>query len=346
MSGVSSWLQKMRKAELIELCDSVNFTDYDGMRKADIEAALDGYLTDHANEFSSESRFDPFYKTRRGNSSPVKKESASTATDLGERAKSFKRRVTKAAEELAVTDDSEAEPAATRTRSALTRTPARSSALANLPFASSVPLPPSPAVVANAIERKSVVLRSKLSEVYQGSGINETTEATRTTLSSLVAIHVLIHAFELLNLRKELLPNRYAFTIPEMPLFHMSEYPVSIPDLFLLLTSSFWGPANLWSLTSFVLPLGFAYFFNLTGKPISRSNHSKHFAYNFDPLTFNIVKALLTSVIYGQDVTFGGLVDLEHVARINSALYGGWKGPVVGTAIGALTTIYEAIIKK
>jgi hypothetical protein len=63
-------------------------------------------------------------------------------------------------------------------------------------------------------------------------------------------------------------------------------------------------------------------------------------------LTFSIVKALLTFVVYGQDVTFGGLVDLEYVARINSALYGGWQGVLVGTGIGSLVTLYEAVLKK
>jgi hypothetical protein len=51
-------------------------------------------------------------------------------------------------------------------------------------------------------------------------------------------------------------------------------------------------------------------------------------------------------VVYGQDVTFGGLVDLEYVARINSALYGGWRGVLVGTGIGSLVTVYEAVLKK
>jgi hypothetical protein len=214
-----------------------------------------------------------------------------------------------------------------------------------LSFASNVPLPPSPAVVADAIDRRTALLRSKVSQAYEESGITEQTQAARETLSSLVAIHFVIHAFELYKLRGELLPSRYAFTIPEYPVIHNSEYPVFIPDLFLLLTSRFWGPATLWSFTSLFIPLVSAYFFNLTSKPRSRS-HTQHFNYTFDPLTFNIVKALLTFVVYGQDVTFGGLVDLEYVARINSALYGGWVGPIVGSGIGALVTVYEAIIKK
>lgn len=63
-------------------------------------------------------------------------------------------------------------------------------------------------------------------------------------------------------------------------------------------------------------------------------------------MTYNLVKALLSFAVYGQDITFGGVVDLEYVARINSALYGGWAGPIVGSGIGMLLSVYEAIIKK
>ncbi len=170
-------------------------------------------------------------------------------------------------------------------------------------------------------------------------------EATRETLSNVTAIHVIISIFELYFIRKEVLADRYAFTIPPVRYLNNSEYPVKIPDLFLLLTASFWGPATLWAFTAFLIPLLASYFVNLTSKPRTRS-HSARFNYEFDPLTFNITKALLTYLVFGQDVTFGGLVDLEHVARINSALYGSWPGVLVGNAIGGLATVYEAIIKK
>jgi len=208
-----------------------------------------------------------------------------------------------------------------------------------------VPLPPSPAVIADAIDRRTIVLRSKISDAYEESGLIETAQAARETLSTVTAIHGLIGAFELFFIRPEILQDRYAFTFPAIKYITSKEHPVKIPDLFLLLTSSFWGPATLWAVTTIIVPLIAAYFFNLTSKPKSRS-HSPNFAYSFDPLTFNIVKALLLFVVFGQDVTFGGLVDLEYVARINSALYGGWQGALAGTGIGALVTIYEAIIKK
>lgn len=199
--------------------------------------------------------------------------------------------------------------------------------------------------MADAIDRRTAVLRSKISDAYEESGIIETAQATRETLSTVTAVHAIVGAFEMYFLRKEILADRYAFTIPVIKYINNSEYAVKIPDLFLLLTSSFWGPATLWAFTTILAPLFAAYFVNLTSKPRSRS-HTAHFNYAFDPLTFNIVKALLVFVVFGQDVTFGGLVDLENVARINSAVYGGWQGVLVGTGIGALVTLYEAIIKK
>ncbi len=209
-----------------------------------------------------------------------------------------------------------------------------------------MPLPPSPAQVTDAIDRSTQAIRSKLVQTYEDSGVVEVAHATRETLSRVLAVQLLIAAFESYFLRQEVLADRFAFTFPAIRFLTSQPHDVYVPDMFLLLTSSFWGPTTLWLLTSFIIPLTTAYFFNLTSKPPRSRSHTTHFNYTFDPLTFNIVKALLTYVIYGQDVTLGGWVDLEYVARINSALYGGYQGVLVGTGIGALVTLYEAIIKK
>lgn len=209
-----------------------------------------------------------------------------------------------------------------------------------------MPLPPSPRVVADAIDRRTQVLRSKVSNLYEDSGIIEYAESTRESLSTVQAVQALVVLFELYNLRKEVLADRYAFTIPAINFITSAPYDVKIPDLFLLLTASFWGPVSLWAITTLIIPLVTSYFFNLTAKPSKTRSHTPHFAYQFDPLTFSIAKALMTFVVFGQDVTFGGLIDLESVARINSAVYGGWKGVLTGTGITGLITLYDAIIKK
>ncbi|KAI9054115.1 hypothetical protein LZ554_001286 [Drepanopeziza brunnea f. sp. 'monogermtubi'] len=345
MSGVSSWLRQMRKGDLIELSDEVGFNEYDGLKKAELEIALDRYLVENIDRFSDDTRFAQFYKGKNG-SSPVKKEASSAMSDFGAAVKSVKRRVTRAAEELVATDDSEVEPATTRAKSALTRTPARGSRLSELALASNLPLPPSPSVIANQIDRQTQVIRSKISDYYEDSGVVEYAHATRENLSTVQAIQAAVVLFEAYNLRPELLADRYAFTIPAINHLTSSPHDIKIPDLFLLLTSSFWNPASLWAITTLIIPLIAAYFFNMTAKP-SKSRHDEpQFNYTFDPLTFSIAKALLVFVIFGQDVTFGGLVDLESVARINSAVYGGWKGVLVGTGVTGLITLYDAVLKK
>lgn len=241
-------------------------------------------------------------------------------------------------------DESESEAIANRARAVVARTP-RVARTGLQTLASNVPLPPSPAVVADAIDRRTSAIRSRLSDVYQDSGIVEVAQEARETFSSVVTVQGLIILFELYNLRKEVLADRYAFTIPAIKALGTNTYPVSIPDLFLLLTSSFWSPVTLWAFTSLFIPLFVSYFINLTQKPARGRGHISHFNYEFDPLAFNIVKALLTYVVFGQDKTFG-FIDLESVARINSALYGGYKGVLTGTAIGGVVTLYEAIVKK
>lgn len=244
-------------------------------------------------------------------------------------------------------DDSELEPPTTRAQAALARTPApRGSRLSELALASNLPLPPSPSVIANQIDRQTQVIRGKISDYYEDSGVVEYAHATRESLSTVQAVQALVIFFELYHLRPELLVDRFAFTIPAIQYLTSKPHDIKIPDLFLLLTSSFWNPASLWAITTLIIPLFAAYFFNLTAKPAKARHHEPQFNYTFDPLTFSIAKALSVFVVFGQDVTFGGLVDLESVARINSAVYGGWKGVLVGTGITGLITLYDAVLKK
>lgn len=47
---------------------------------------------------------------------------------------------------------------------------------------------------------------------------------------------------------------------------------------------------------------------------------------------------------FGTGYSFWGLVDETSVATINEAL--GWFSVLVGTGIGGLVTIYEALLRK
>ncbi len=106
-------------------------------------------------------------------------------------------------------------------------------------------------------------MRKRVNSMYQESGITEATSATRETLSTVTSILFCVSAFELYYIRPEILSNRYAFTIPAVAAVGTSDYPVYLPDMFLLLTSSFWSPALTWVFTSILVPSAFGYFFNL-----------------------------------------------------------------------------------
>ena len=82
----------------ISSTDRLTFCSYEGQKKTEIEVGLDEYLTKNAAQYSNDPRLAQFFKTRRGESSPVKKESAISDTET--KTKQVKRRVTKAAEEF------------------------------------------------------------------------------------------------------------------------------------------------------------------------------------------------------------------------------------------------------
>ncbi|KZF23333.1 hypothetical protein L228DRAFT_260174 [Xylona heveae TC161] len=342
MSVPSSWLQKQRKSDLVGLADQVGLKDYESLKKTDLEVALDEFLRANQSKFANESSLMPFYK-RIAAGSPVKKESVAATPDSEPKsAKPRSRKIVKVRDNI---DSSEhSTPEASRT-AMVTRTPRTS-----LGFPSPVNLPPSPAAVADAIDRRTADVRSKIGKAWEGTGVTNSAEGLREVLSSAVGVETLVLLIEACGLFPEVLPLRYPFKIPAQPAIGLqSDLPVPIPDLFLLLTNSFWGPFTLWLSTTLLVPLAFAYFFNLTLH--AKSSHATHSrvvkpTYRFDPLAFNVVKGLITWLVYSQGVGFGGWLRSENVARVDAAIPGGHTGILIGAGVGALASIYEAILKK
>lgn len=220
-------------------------------------------------------------------------------------------------------------------------TPGRALALARR-----IPLPSTPADVARVVDERTLALRERVSSLYEESGIREVTYTTRDTLSTVTSIIFSIAAFELYHLRKEVLPDRYAFTIPAVKAIGTPDYPVEVPDLFCILTSRFWSPVLLWAFTSVIVPAFFGFYFNLSAAHSSGNRKRSQPSFSVDPLTFSIAKAVITYVVYQQGVTFGGWVDQNSVARINSAIYGGWKGVITGAFISGVASFYDAVLTK
>jgi hypothetical protein len=215
-------------------------------------------------------------------------------------------------------------------------------------FAERVPLPPSPQVVSEYIARGQASFSHKVSDLYKKSGTTEAIEGVRDSASTVVGIEVLTLLIEAAGLQRETFPWRYAFDIPAIPTIKTHQYSIKLPDFFVLVTSFFWAPSTLWLATSLFVPILFAYFFNFSHSirgQGTRTRSSPH-VYSFDPLTYNVSKALITWLVYSQGFRFGGLWNDETVERVNGALTGGYQGVLIGTAIGGLASLYEAILQK
>lgn len=212
----------------------------------------------------------------------------------------------------------------------------------------SAPFPPSPAVVTDAIDRQTTRLREGLESCWTASGVLERSHALRASLSSLKAIGAIVVALEGGSILKELIPLRYLATTPAVEAAHLPALAIKVPDLFVLLTGAFWAPFTLWLLTGLILPLIAAYFFNLSWQAATggqRRGRSASSQASFDPLTFNIAKALLVYKVYADNYTFCGLFSTFAIDKVNTSVPGQWAGMVTGNAIGVIGALYEAILR-
>lgn len=214
-------------------------------------------------------------------------------------------------------------------------------------------MPPSPAVVTDAIDRQTTIVRERVSDAWIKSGISEHSNALRSALSSVKSIETIIVLLELVGLFRELIPLRFLTTVPAVESVSTPEFSVKIPDFFVLITGSFWAPFLLWALTSLALPLTFAYFFNLSLHAQSTHAHNTRQARSiaqelptFDPLVYNIAKALLAYFVYANHFTFWSAFSHFSVEKVNFAIPGQWPGVVTGSAIGIVASLYEAVLRK
>ena len=237
--------------------------------------------------------------------------------------------------------------------SSLVKTPARELARASASFAQNVPLPPSPAAVTDAIDRQTRRFSASVSDLYQRSQIHEYSDTVRDVLSSPLAINVIVLIVEAFGLRKEIFPSA-AVHIPAISNVKSDETIVYVPNLFKLLDKSFWAPFSLWSLTSVILPLALAYFINLPLKAMSGQGHGSRRAaaiqntpsLQFDPLVFNVAKALIAYLVFAEHFNFLGSFTHYTITTVNENVFGGYTGMITGAGIAGLISVYEAILKK
>lgn len=209
-------------------------------------------------------------------------------------------------------------------------------------------LPASPAAITEAIDAQTIKLRESLENVWTASGFVDRAQSLRATLSSVKAIEIIVLLLESGSLAKELIPIRYLTTTPPVQAAHIPAIPIRAPDLFVFLEAAFWAPFSLWFLTCLFLPLISAYFINLSWQASSsaRRTRSASNLAQFDPLTFNIVKALLVHVVFQKDFNFFGVYSRYAIGKVVDSVPGGDVGLFTGSAIGVVGALYEAILHR
>jgi hypothetical protein len=122
-----------------------------------------------------------------------------------------------------------------------------------------VDLPASPAQLAEYADQSFQVAKTKATEIWDQSRIDDAREWLRENVSSVTAIQTLILAVEAIGLQYKT-RNLCWQTLFDTPTYLTYwSHEVKAPKLECLLTSDWWAPATLWSLTSWVLPLIVSY---------------------------------------------------------------------------------------
>ncbi|KAE8164048.1 hypothetical protein BDV40DRAFT_261253 [Aspergillus tamarii] len=363
MSAALPYLQKLRKSQLTDWAEATDLHNYEEYNKPELATLLDQHLQANQTIFAKDARLTDYYRrlsqTPR-KASPVKRDPRVEVSPLAKETprsvlRSARRRQTRALEEEVKEEEPKEEPKAEPKEKAeqpqedsdaspppVFQTPGPSP----LNFQSA--LPASPALIADAVDRESVVWRNKASDWWTGSGVPDGTQSLRSLLSSVKAVQILTLLLEGCSIIYEILPLRFVSTISIWAI----EISIKVPDVFVLVDGVFWAPFSLWLLTSILLPLTAAYFFNISlnitqgGSAASHTRRSRASPANFDPLSFNIAKAGLAYLVYARQFNFFNLYSQYSIARVNAAVPGQWAGLVTGSAIGLIGTIYEAILRK
>ncbi|ODM20075.1 hypothetical protein SI65_05061 [Aspergillus cristatus] len=376
MSVALPYLNKLRKSDLVYFAQITGLNGYEDYNKPDLIIALDNHLFANRSTFAGNDRLADYYrrlaqparfatpakramKVEVPSSSPaevtrssrrqravqpqpvVKKEEKESAS---EQEQEQEQEETKSQRSVAVTDDSEAatiqENTAVPPETPKVPTPKAPATTLN------VELPPSPAVVTDVIDRQTAAWGKSINETWNSSGVIERSKALRSLLSSVKAIETLVLLLEGSGIIRQIWPLRYLTTVPAIEAIHTPEFTLKVPDFFILVDGAFWAPFSLWLLTSVFLPLGAAYFFNLKATSTDTTRNSSSQKTNFDPLSFNIARALVAYLVYAKHFSFWDLYSGFTIDKVNASVPGEWTGMLTGTAIGLVGTLYEAILQK
>ncbi|KAF2723014.1 hypothetical protein K431DRAFT_265672 [Polychaeton citri CBS 116435] len=324
---MTSWLSRQKKQTLLDLSKEAGFPQHKDTLKDDVIERLDDHLQKNVTELSSKLAFEPYYGSSRrtpGRPSASRPDASDEEGGMSSPTQAIVKSVS------AVTTQA--------TTPAAVRTPAATHSSA---------LPPSPAYIAQEVEQRTLDFYDRIAVRFADSSIPETIKTVRENCSSVMAIQTALTFFEATSLQIHILPWKIAFPLKyDISPYARADYIVKLPDLFILLEGYFWSTTLLWATTSLFLPGLLAYFFNLSVKHVKKHGLAYDVPlYRIDPMTFNIAKALITSLVYSRGVTFA-VLDHATVARVDRSIWGGYQSILVGCYVGILTSLYEAAQRK
>ncbi|KAI9726715.1 MAG: hypothetical protein M1834_008650 [Cirrosporium novae-zelandiae] len=361
MSSGLPWLQRQRKSELLDFAKECGLGNLSHQRKEEVAAILDEELARDPNSMGrSIEALIPYYEYLSAPAgSPRKRGPRRQSTINGSSPAPAPTRRIGTRKSLRVMKEETPPPSDSSAESSneeMAKSPStakhafeavKSTAVETYQYVPSVStyqrassnIPPSPAVVTDAIEVQTRDVACRLDELLKASHIEEYIRATRDFLSHATTVEGLGLLMELYALHKEIIPyTPFTHEIPGLS----RQITVPIPDLFILLSTAFWSPFSLWLSTSLFLPLFSAYFINLKHTSSNSSSSSSSSSSKFDPLIFNVSKLLLSWLVYAQGWQMGGWVAPQSIERVDSSV--GYVGICVGAGVGALLSFWEVAV--
>lgn len=347
-----SWLQRKRKGELIELAQKSRLADVDGLLKDDLVELLGAHLNANETTYAKNPEFRDYYGRA---SSPLKRE-RSPPSEVATLTRTRRRTL--------VRESSSEEPPVIEKTALVTRTPRAISRRVSQVL-NEIDIPASPSQLAEVADQSIQTMQTKASQLWERSRIDEWKECLRENASSVATIQTLILVIEAVGLQWNTLETTNIVQLSDAAVRTTGYSFLAIPEFTKLLTAEFWAPATLWSLTSWVLPLVFSYFINLTLRT-NTNRTSPERQYTTDPFVFHLVKSILSYSAYRYlqptDVTaipigsvnvrtvpesYGwGPFSASSVGTVRNNIPGGYYGLQIGAAVGILVSLYDAALKK
>ncbi|KAK5101910.1 hypothetical protein LTS08_004369 [Lithohypha guttulata] len=360
MSSATSYLNSLLKIDLTDFAETSSLSNYAGLRKAELAEKLDDHLRRNATTYSKEPSLSEYYKRLGSTSttrSPVKRiaekvsdivksddDDGATSSHAPATARKQRRR-TRLPSEDGSTD-------AENPVSALIKTPGKEIARRASILAGQIPLPPSPAVVTDAIDQQTKRIRTSISHAYERAGFGDYSDYARELLSSTATINLLAILIEANGLRSQIMPSKPIAEIGPISGIKDTSTRVLVPDLFQLLNMSFWAPFSLWLLTTLILPALTSYFVNLplrqlpSHSPARRASVKSNPHVQFDPFIFNLAKGLIVYLVYASHFQLVEVYKHATIATVHASVPGGYQGMLISSGLGAAVSLYEAVLKR